>query len=59
MTDRKKKGIGFLVGAGLFLTGGVVFLAVPTTPDWLGVVFGVVSAVAQVLGIVAIVPDTA
>ena len=38
MTDRKKKGVGFLVSGGLSIAAGIVFFVASATPDWLGIV---------------------
>ena len=58
MTPRKKKGIGFLVSAGLFALVGGIFVGVEVTPDWVTTVLGIVSAIATALGLVIVIPDT-
>lgn len=58
MTPRKKKGIGFLVTAGLFALAGGIFVGMDATPDWLNTVMGIASAIATALGLVIVVPDT-
>lgn len=58
MTDRKKKGIGFLVSGSVFVALGGIFLALPVTPDWVGTVIGIVGLVANALGFTTVFPDT-
>lgn len=57
MTDRKKKGIGFLISGAVFVAFGGVFIAIPATPDWLGTVVGIIGLVANALGFVTVFPD--
>jgi uncharacterized membrane protein HdeD (DUF308 family) len=58
VTDRKKKGIGFLITSVLFAVAGIVFYALPVTPTWVPTVFGIVGIVASALGFVIVFPDT-
>ena len=54
MTDRQKKGIGFLVTAAVFGLAGAVLLAVSVTPVWVPVVLDVIVVVAGVVGITVV-----
>jgi len=54
MTDRQKKGIGYLVGAAVFGLAGAVLLAFQLTPTWVPVVLDVIVVVAGVLGIAVV-----
>ena len=58
MTDRKKKGIGFLISGSVFLAIGGIFLGLEITPDWVGTVVGIVGLVANALGFSTVFPDT-
>lgn len=51
LTDRQKKGIGYLVSAGILGLGGAVLLIFTSTPIWVPVVIDVAVAVAAVMGI--------
>jgi len=58
MTARKKKGLGFIVtGAVTAIVGGVL-MATVSTPDWVSIALNLISAVAGVVGIVFVAPDT-
>jgi len=57
MTDRKKRGIGFLISGIVFVVFGGVFIGIPATPDWLGTAVGIVGLVANALGFVTVFPD--
>jgi hypothetical protein len=52
MTDRQKKGIGFIATAVLFAIAGGVLLATVSTPAWVSIV---IDGAVAVLGIVGIV----
>lgn len=54
MTDRQKKGIGFLVTAAVFGLAGAVLLAFSVTPVWVPVVIDVLVVVAGVVGITVV-----
>jgi len=54
LTDRQKKGIGYLVSAAILAVAGGVLLAFSITPTWVPVVIDVAVAVAAVLGIVVV-----
>lgn len=58
MTDRKKRGIGFLISGVVFAVVGGIFLGTEVTPDWVGTVVGIVGLVANALGFVTVFPDT-
>jgi len=58
MTDRKKKGVGFLVSGGLSIAAGIVFFVASATPDWLGIVIQGIGLIAGLLGITVVYPDT-
>ena len=55
LSDRQKKGIGFLVTAGVFGLAGAVLLIFQITPTWVPVVLDLAVVVAGVLGISGIV----
>ena len=57
MTDRKKKGIGFMVSGAVFAVAGVVFYSMPITPEWLAPAFGLIALVGNFLGFVIVFPD--
>jgi hypothetical protein len=52
LSDRQKKGIGFIATAVLFAVAGGVLLATVTTPTWVNVVIDGVVAVLGIIGIV-------
>lgn len=54
LTDRQKKGIGYVVGAGILGLAGAALLIWTATPTWVPVVLDVGIAVAAVLGIATI-----
>lgn len=60
MTDRQKKGVGFIATAVLFAVAGIVLLATLNTPAWVNIA---IDAVVVVLGLVGIAitakPDAA
>jgi len=58
MTNRKKKGIGFLISGVVFAGVGVVFMATTVTPDWVGTVITLIGVVANALGFKTVFPDT-
>ena len=57
MTDRKKKGIGFLISGVVFLGVGGVFIGMEVTPDWLAMVIQGVGLIANLLGFATVFPD--
>jgi hypothetical protein len=52
MTDRQRKGIGFLATAGVFAVAGGVLLLFQVTPTWVPVLIDAAVAVLAVFGIV-------
>lgn len=54
LTERQKKGIGYLVTAALFGLAGAILLAFTATPSWVVVVLDVAVAVAAVVGITVV-----
>ena len=52
LTERQKKGVGFIVTAVLFAIAGVVILATVNTPTWVNIVIDGVVAVLGIIGIV-------
>jgi len=54
LSDRQKKGIGYLVGAAILGVAGGVLLAFSVTPVWVPVLLDALVAVAGILGIVTI-----
>jgi hypothetical protein len=58
METRKKVGIGFLISSVMFAIGGIVFVSIPVTPEWVPTVFGIVGIVASALGFTIVFPDT-
>ena len=58
LTNRQKKGIGYLVGAVILALAGAALLIWTATPTWIPVILDVAVAVAAVFGIVTIAkPD--
>jgi len=58
MTDRKKKGIGFLITAGIFAIVGGVFIGTDATPEWTGMLIQGIGLIAGLFGFVVVYPDT-
>lgn len=59
LTDRQKKGVGYLVSAVILALAGAALLIWTATPAWIPVVLNVAVAVAAVLGIVVVAtPET-
>lgn len=59
LTDKEKKGIGFLVSAIFFAVIGLITLLATGIPMWVPVIFDAVILVAGAFGIIAIVkPET-
>lgn len=58
MTARKKKAVGFGISAGLFALAAGIFGFTEVTPDWVNSVMAIVAAVAGVIGVGIVVPDT-
>lgn len=56
LSARKKKALGFGVTGVVFVVAGVVLWVTPSTPDWLGTVLGALGAVANIVGLVVLVP---
>jgi hypothetical protein len=54
MTDRQKKGIGFLATAAVFALAGAVLLIVQVTPTWVATVIDVAVLALGVVGIVVV-----
>lgn len=57
MTDRQKKGLGFLISGAVFLGVGGIFIGLPASPAWLDIVITSIGAVAQVVGLVVTLPE--
>ncbi len=57
MTDRKKKGVGFLISGSVFLAVGGIFLGLEVTPDWVSTVIGIIGLVGNALGFKTVFPD--
>ena len=58
MTDRKKKGIGFMISGSAFLVVGGIFTFAAATPDWVAGALALVGMVAQFFGFSTVFPDT-
>ena len=58
MTDRKKKGVGFLISGIVFAGVGVAFISATATPEWIGTVIVLIGVVANALGFKTVFPDT-
>jgi len=58
MTDRKKKGIGFMISGSAFLVVGGIFTFATATPDWVAGALALVGMVAQFFGFSTVFPDT-
>lgn len=54
LSDRQKKGIGFLVVAGLFGLAGAILLAFSVTPVWVPTVLNLIVVVAGAVGIAVV-----
>lgn len=54
LSDRQRKGIGFLITAALFGLAGAILLAFSVTPVWVPVVLDVIVVVAGVVGITVV-----
>ena len=54
LTERQRKGIGYLVSAAILGVAGAVLLIFTATPTWVPVVIDVAVAVAAVMGITVI-----
>jgi membrane protein YdbS with pleckstrin-like domain len=52
LSDRQKKGIGFIATAVLFALAGIVLLAFTATPAWVNIAIDAVVAVLAIIGIV-------
>lgn len=58
LSDRQKKGIGYIASAVIFGIAGAVLLIFTTTPIWVPVVLDVLVVVAGVIGITVVArPD--
>ena len=57
MTNRKKKGIGFLISGIVFAGVGIVFMSTAVTSDWVGTVITLIGVVANALGFKTVFPD--
>ena len=59
LTVRQRKGIGYLVSAGILALAGAALLIWTATPAWIPVVLNVAVAVAAVLGVTVVAtPET-
>jgi hypothetical protein len=54
LSDRQKKGIGYLVGAAILGVAGAVLLIFKLTPVWVPILMDAVIAVVGILGITTI-----
>ncbi len=57
MTPRKKKGIGFLVSGLVFLALGIILMVTTTTPAWVTTTLPIISGIANVIGLVLVIPS--
>jgi len=57
MTDRKKKGIGFLITGGLFAVVGLVLVIATETPDIIGTIISIAGMIGEALGFKIVYPD--
>ncbi len=57
MTERKKKGLAFMVTGVVTAAVGVILYFVPATPVWVPTVLSLITAVCGVLGIAFVAPD--
>jgi len=58
MSDRKKRGVGFLISGIVFVVTGGVFLGVEATPEWIAQAIAIIGLVANALGFATVFPDT-
>lgn len=60
LSDRKKKGVGFIIGGLAFVLAGIVIMVTTSSPVWLDVMIGGIGWLGNTLGFVLILPlDTA
>jgi hypothetical protein len=57
MTTRQKTGVGFMIGGGLSVTVGVVFMTLETSPIWINVLLKVVPVLAEAIGFAIVYPN--
>ena len=57
MTERKKKGIGYIISGVVFIGVGGILLSTATTPDWVALVVQGIGLLANLLGFSTVFPD--
>ena len=57
MSDRKKRGVAFLIGGVVTTIVGVVFLQTEITPEWISIAIGLIGQIAEVFGFSVVMPD--
>lgn len=57
MSDRKKKGLGFLISGIVFAVVGVLLLATTSSPVWLPTVIAAIGAVGNLVGLILVLPS--
>lgn len=57
MTERKRKGIGFIVTGVVTAVVGVILVTLTQTPEWVGVALSIITAICNVIGIAFVAPD--
>jgi len=58
MSDRKKRGVAFLIGGIVTTIVGVVFLQTEITPEWVSIGIAIVGNIAEIFGFSVVMPDT-
>jgi ABC-type uncharacterized transport system permease subunit len=56
MTDRKKKGLGFIISGLVFVLAGIILYATASTPAWLNVFIQGIGWLGTTLGFILSLP---
>ena len=57
MTERKKRGIGYIISGAVFVGIGAVLIGTNATPDWVAIVAQGIGLLANLLGFSTVFPD--
>lgn len=57
MTDRQKKGLGFIISGAVFIGVGGVLIGLPATPAWVDTAVMIVGLIAQGVGLAVTLPE--
>jgi ABC-type uncharacterized transport system permease subunit len=58
MTDRKKRGVGYIISGVVFVGVGGVLFGTEATPEWVATVVQGIGLIANLLGFTTVFPDT-